>query len=192
MAAGAPGRPLTRLSTLTLLGHVLFELAAGVGMPLASVLGPVPAALVWTVSAGAVTRGARRAPASADPVFATVNGLGLAAAVAHLVAWPSRRTRTGVPWLTECEGLGPELMPSYNVLIQAGGATAVTASIAENRSAPAWRPLWCLAAVPALVAAQRWEHARLRDRADRRPAWWTRRLRRHPSAGAIAPGWHLV
>jgi hypothetical protein len=42
--------------------------------------------------------------------MAVVNGLSLAAAVGHLAGWPRRRTRLGLPWLTDCEGLGPGLM----------------------------------------------------------------------------------
>jgi hypothetical protein len=49
-------RPLTRLTVAGLLGHLVFELMAGVGVPLASILGPYGAAGVWTLA----TRGAWR------------------------------------------------------------------------------------------------------------------------------------
>jgi hypothetical protein len=37
-------------------GHVFFELGAGVGMPFASVLGPVPAAGLWAAGSAWVQR----------------------------------------------------------------------------------------------------------------------------------------
>ncbi len=47
-------RPWTRLAGAAMAGHVFFELGAGVGMPFASVLGPLPAAAVWATATGAV------------------------------------------------------------------------------------------------------------------------------------------
>src|SRR3954447_22116074 len=55
----APGRPWTRLASTALAGHVFFELGAGVGMPFASVLGPVPAAACWAAGTLQVQRAAR-------------------------------------------------------------------------------------------------------------------------------------
>jgi hypothetical protein len=44
-------RPLTRLTAAATAAHVFFELFAGVGMPLASLLGPAPAAAaLWAGS----------------------------------------------------------------------------------------------------------------------------------------------
>ncbi len=77
---------MTRLATAGLAGHVFFELAAGVGMPLASVLGPMPAAGLWAVTTAGVWRAAASRPASSDATLALWNGLGLAAVLAHLAA----------------------------------------------------------------------------------------------------------
>jgi hypothetical protein len=168
---------MTRLATAGLAAHVFFELGAGVGMPTASVLGPVPAAGLWAGGTAAIWRAAGRRPASGDAAFGVWNGIGLAAVAAHFAGWPSRRTRTGLPWLRDCEGLGPELMPVYNPVLYVSAAAAVAALARENRSAPRRGPLLTLAAVPLLVAMQRAEHRRLVDRARSRPAWWNRRLR---------------
>lgn len=171
----SPRRPVTRMSAVSLAGHVLYELLAGVGAPFASVLGAAPAAGLWTLGTAEVVARARTAPRSSDGAFATANGIALAAVVAHLVGWP-RRWRRGLPWLTECEGLGPEMMPAYNAVVYAGGASALVALATENRSAPLWRAVGPLAAVPFLVRLQHWEHRRLRAEAARRPGWWNRRL----------------
>lgn len=96
--------------------------------------------------------------------------------IAHLTSWPRRRTRLGLPWLTDCEGLGPRLMPYYNPILYVSGTAAVAALLLENHSAPRRLPLLTTALVPLLVAAQRAEHRRLKAIAAARPGWWNRRL----------------
>jgi hypothetical protein len=167
-------RPWTRLAGAAMAGHVFFELGAGVGMPFASLLGPVPAAVAWAAGAVAVQKAA--GSPSRDTALAVVNGLGLAAAMGHLTGWPRRRTRLGLPWLTDCEGLGPDLMRWYNPIVYAGGVAAVVALGRENRSSPRWAWVAPLGLVPVLVRVQHAEHQRLRGQAIRRPGWWNRRL----------------
>ncbi|MET7906315.1 hypothetical protein ABZS86_34645 [Streptomyces sp. NPDC005355] len=177
---------MTRATAAATAGHVFFELAAGVGMPLASLLGPFTAAAAWAVGTGTAWRAAGSRPARDDPAFAVLNSVSLAAVIAHLAGWPSRRTRLGIPWLTDCEGLGPRLMPYYNPILYVSGAAAVTAVLLENDSAPRRLPLLTLPLVPLLVAAQRAEHRRLKAIAETRPAWWNRRLaaRTHVGPGS--------
>ena len=178
-------RPWTRLASAGLAGHVFFELGAGVGMPFASVVGAVPAAAAWAAGTAAVQRAAG-APGR-DTALAVTNGIGLAAVVAHLAGWPRRRTRLGLPWLTDCEGLGPELMRWYNPLVHGGGGAALAALLAENRQAPRWAGAAPLLLVPVLVLVQHAEHARLVRLAQRHPHWWNRRLQDRavsPAGGA--------
>jgi hypothetical protein len=170
-------RPLTRLATAGAAGHVFFELAAGVGMPFASFLGPGPAAGLWSGYTAGVWRTAANRPSSADRALAVVNAISFAAVIAHFLAWP-RRTRFGLPWLEDCEGLGPELMPIYNPILHLSGAAALGALLAENRTASRRLPLLVVAAtVPVLVRAQHGEFRRLQQRAQRTPGRWNRRLR---------------
>ena len=171
-------RPLTRLTVISLVGHLVFELVAGVGTPLASILGPYAAAGVWTLGTGGVWRVARAGHEPDDEVLSAVNGFGVAAVAAHLTGWPTRRTRAGLPWLQECEGLEPRLMPYYNSILYFSAATALLAIARENRTAPRHLPFAMLGLVPALVAFQHWEHRRLLRQAHLRPGWWNRRLRR--------------
>jgi hypothetical protein len=173
-------RPLTRLATVGLAGHVFFELAAGVGMPFASVLGPVPAAAVWAAGSAALGRLAGRPAPCGDRVLAVADGLGAAAVVAHLAGWPRRRTRIGLPWLVDCEGLGPELMRWYNPIVYVSGVGAVGGLLWENRGAPPWLGWSLLATVPLLARLQHAEHRRLRALAGSRPGWWNRRLQEQP------------
>jgi hypothetical protein len=175
-------RPWTRLASAAMAGHVFFELGAGVGMPLASVLGPVPAAACWATGTVAVQKAA--GSPSRDTALAVVNGVSLAAALGHLAGWPRRRTRVGLPWLTECEGLGPALMRWYNPIVYLGGVAAAVALATENGAGPRWAGLAPLALVPALIRVQHVEHERLRRLAARRPGWWNRRLQ--PAARVVA------
>jgi hypothetical protein len=167
-------RPLTRLGVVGLAGHVYFELAAGVGMPFASVIGPAPAAGFWAVTTRMTLRGVGRPEGAA---FAgLVNGFGVAAMIAHLSAWPSRRTRLGLPWLQDSERLGADLMPAYNTILYVTAAAAVGGLLRESTHRLASGIVLPLVAAPLLAAGQRWEYRRLRQQAHRRPTWWYRRL----------------
>jgi hypothetical protein len=180
-------RPSTRLATAGLAGHVFFELAAGVGMPGASVVGPLTAAAAWASGSAALDRLAAQPSPAGDRVLAVTNGLGLAAVVAHLAGWPRRRTGLGLPWLADCEGLGPELMRWYNPIVHTCGMAALGGLLRENQAAPRWLGWSMLAAVPLLVRLQHVEHQRLRALARTRPGWWNRRLQ----DGPVSPrgGW---
>jgi hypothetical protein len=157
--------------------HVFFELGAGVGMPLASFLGPVPTATLWAGYVSGVLRAAATRPVSADRAFTVINAVHLAAVIAHFLGWPAKWTRIGLPWLIDCEGLGPKLMLYYNPILHVSGAAAACALITENRSAPrTMAPLVVMISVPVLILGQRGEFRRLVHRAHRAPRWWNRRL----------------
>lgn len=170
-------RPLTRTAITGLVSHLAFELGAGVGLPGSGLAGAVPAATAWTVATGSALREAGRRGPEADAALSLVNAFGAAAAVSHLLAWPRRRTALGLPWLEDCEGLGPELMPWYNPIVYGSGALAALAVLVENRSAPRWRTVAAAAAfVPVLVRLQARDFEQRRDRARTRPDRWHRRL----------------
>jgi hypothetical protein len=185
-SATAPAlrRPFTRLGTAGLAGHVFYELAAGVGMPLASVIGPVPAAGLWATASAAALRAAGRRPSTnGGPWVGLMNGMGLASVLSHYTAWPSRRTRLGTPWLIECEGMGPDLMPAYNATLYVTAVGAVGGLVRESRGGRRAGLLLAAAAPPLLIAAQHWEFRRLQEQARQRPAWWNRQLQRRTGSG---------
>jgi len=174
-AVRSPNRVWTRLGTAALAAHVFYELAGGVAMPFASRIGPRGAAALWGAAAVVAYREAGRRPPSADPAFATLNGVYLSAVTAHFAGWP-RTTRLGLPWLTECEGLSGRAVVPYNLILHVS-AVAGLAGLAENRRG---RPLGLLvpvALVPWLVREQHREFSRLVEQAHREPGWWNRRLR---------------
>jgi len=163
------------MGTLAVAAHVFYELAAGVGMPFASRVGPAAAATFWASGASVAFREAGRQPPSRDPAFAVLNGVFLSAVVAHFAAWP-RTSRAGLPWLTECEGLRGRAMPAYNSILYLSAVAALASLLTENRRGRAWGALVPLAVVPALMSEQHREHRRLRERASRDRRWWNRRL----------------
>jgi hypothetical protein len=155
--------------------HVFYELAAGVGLPLASWIGPRGAAVLWATSGPVVFRQADRQPATRDTPFALLNGLYLAAVVSHFAGWPSIR-RAGVPLLIECEGLSGRLIQPYNVILYASGVAALVALLNENRAGMPWGAFVAATGVPLIVWGQHREFTWLREQAQRCPAWWNRRL----------------
>ena len=169
------GRRWTRLGTLGAGAHVFYELAAGVGMPFASWVGPRAAATLWSTGTVVAFREAGRQPRSHDPAFAALNATFLSAVIAHFAGWPRTRI-AGLPWLTECEGLtGPVIAP-YNVILYISGVAAL-GGLAENQRGRVLAVLVPVVLVPVLVSGQRWEFSRLRAQARRQPGWWNRRLR---------------
>jgi hypothetical protein len=170
-------RPWTRLGTVAIAAHVFYELACGVAMPSASIVGPAPAAAGWVSGSAWLYRSAGRQPRSRDRLFAVVNGVYLAAVIAHFAYWP-KRWRAGVPLLVECEGLRGRVIVPYNMILYASGIAAA-GGVYENRNlATAATPI---VLVPILIGLQRWEFMRIRRHARRRPAWWNRRLQATPT-----------
>jgi hypothetical protein len=169
-------RRWTRVGTVAFATHLLYELAAGVGLPLASRIGPLPAATLYAGGSVVAFRQAGRQPHRHDKAFALLNGIYLAAVIAHFAAWPTV-TRRGLPWLTECEGLAGRLMPPYNVILYLSGIAAL-GGLYENRNGAGVTAAFPVAMVPWLMKEQRRELVRLRTSAQQDPAWWNRRLQR--------------
>ncbi len=122
--------------------------------------------------------GSKRSSMRAKRAVAVLNGVGLAGAVAHYVAWPIRWTG-GLPVLQEgAEGLTPRWTRWYNALLYAWGVTAA-AAVVETR--PEVRP-WALAgvgAVPLFAVASHRKHDWAYEQARLCRRWWNR---------ALAPG----
>jgi hypothetical protein len=171
---GSGRRPWTRVGSVGIAAHVFYELAAGVGMPFASRLGPVPAAVCWGAGSAIAFRQAGRQPPSRDAAFAALNGGFLSAVIAHFAGWP-RTKLAGLPWLTECEGLTGAPIQPYNVILHVSGVAAV-GGLAENRRGRVLGVVIAAVLVPWLIGEQHRELGRLRAQARRRPGWWNRRL----------------
>jgi hypothetical protein len=174
-------RPWTRLGIISIAGHLGYELAAGVALPLAPHVGVRAAAAAFGVPAAAAYLPAGRLGSPrGDRIYAVANGLFLAAVVGHYTSWP-RVWHGGVPWLTECEGLtGPAIGP-YNLLLQFS-AVAGVAGLWENRSQWRWGVATAAVAAPVLRWVTPREYAEIVRQAQEQPRWWNRRVAgRRPS-----------
>jgi hypothetical protein len=157
--------------------HVFYELGAGVGMPFASLAGPVPAATGWAVGTTAAWRAANHLNERYNTAVCVMNGMFLTAALAHFIYWPKRWV-SGIPYLTLCEGLQGRVLLPYNSILYLSAISAV-AGLAENgRRAGLHGAAVPLIGVPVLLRVQRIEFQRLRIQARRHPGWWNRRLQK--------------
>ena len=141
-----PKRLWTRVGTVANCAHVFYELAAGVGMPLASRVGPAPSAVLFGGGSLLLVREAGRQPRSRDMAFVVANATFLSTVLAHLTAWPRTRV-AGLPWLTECEGLSGRLMAPYNLVLYTSGVAAIGGLVETGRDRP-WRAAAIGTAVP--------------------------------------------
>ena len=167
-------RPWTRLGAVAAGAHVFYEAIAGVAMPYASRVGPLPAGILYLGSVVGVYREAGRQPGNHDATFSMVNGVFLSMVIGHFASWP-RRSVGGVPWLEGCEGLSGRLMPAYNAILYIS-AVAGVAGLVENRRGGLRGAVVPVALVPILMFESPREYARLRAQAERRRGWWNRRL----------------
>lgn len=167
-------RPWTRLGTVTIAAHGFYELASGVAIPSASVAGPAPAALGWAAGSLWAFRAAGQQNDSHNFRFGMLNGMFVTAVLAHFIFWPKRWV-TGLPWLTECEGLRGRLIAPYNAILYVS-AIAGVAGVLENGRAGMRGAAIPVVFLPVLLRVQGVEFRRLRNQARQRPRWWNRRL----------------
>lgn len=144
-------------------------------MPLASRVGVAVPTVGYAVSSVALYRAAGRLPSPrGDRRFAVVNGVFASTVITHFTSWP-RTTWSGLPWLTECEGLEGRAIGPYNALLYISAAAA-TGGVLENRRAWPWSLITPLVMVPVLRRGTPLEYQQLLTQAAERPRWWNRRL----------------
>jgi hypothetical protein len=156
--------------------HSAYELVGGVGLPGQSVFGLSGGVVVHATVISAWIRGSRGGSQAAKGGVALLNGLGLAGAAAHCVAWPMR-WRRGLPLLEEgAEGLRGAWARWYNVVLY---LWAVAAALAVARETPPGARRWVIAglgSVPLVAEASHRKHDWAREQARLRARWWNRAL----------------
>ena len=158
-------------------GHLGYELGAGVGVPLASRVGPPVACGGYAGALAAAYGGAGRLHGSRGvTVFAALNGVFLAAVLNHYARWP-RDPERRIPWLVECEGLRGRVIGPYNVMLQAVLVSSL-AGLVENREGWRWGLGFAVGTFHFFWWATPREYDRLVEQARHRPRWWNRRLSR--------------
>ena len=167
-------RPLSALAALGTAGHHGFELRSGVGLVFEPFLGRRGALALWgvllpTYAVGALAAG----PDSLTARVVTLsNGMSLSGGLVHYVLWPWE-LRSGIPVLTEAEGMTAEQLPAYNRILQVWTAAAALALALETpRGAGRWGLLGVLLGEPLRRSAIhhfRWA----REQARREPGRWS-------------------
>lgn len=120
------------LSLAALVGtivHHAYERRQGLGLPLQPQLGARGSELAWAVGiTGAALLTLRQ---KKSPILVALTAAQLATVVVHYANWPTT-FRRGIPWLTQAEGLPPESLPVYNVILSSWGAIAAAALVVET------------------------------------------------------------
>ncbi len=161
-------------ATITVL-HSAYELAGGVGLPGQKVFGlPGAVAAHGLLFAGWLDAG-RRASRGAKRAVALLNGLGLAGAATHFVAWPVRWR--GLPLVTGgVEGLSGRWARRYNAVLYPWAVAAGLAVLLETAGEDRPWVLVGLGSMPLVTAASHRKHEWVRHQAGVRPRWWNRAL----------------
>lgn len=162
-------------ATLALL-HSVYELAGGVGLPGQKMFGLRGSVAAHGLLFAALLGAARRDSTRAKRAVALLNGLGLAGATAHYVAWPVRWR--GLPLVVDgVEGLRGRWAGRYNAVLYPWG---IAGAVALVRETPAEDRPWALVglgSIPLVAAASHRKHKWLRHQAYLRRRWWNRALR---------------
>jgi hypothetical protein len=168
--------------------HHGFELVSGVGLVLQPELGLGPAGALWGTQlplwAVLAARGDRRW----DRLLAAWSGAAAAGVVVHFLLWPWRRSRLGLPVLTEAENLSTGSLPAYNTILYLWGAASVLSIL---REVPAGTRRWALvglATLPLLRASARHHFSWLAQVAVTDPRWWNRGA----GGGRLSPGFPVA
>jgi hypothetical protein len=175
-------RRLHALTALATAAHHLFELGAGTGLVFQPYVGLERAVALWSVVLPGWFAAAARGSKRWDRPLAFLAGLSIGGATVHFTLWPFR-LRRGLPVLVEAEGLRPEQLPAYNVVLY-GWAMAAMAAVAVETPAKArpWAVAGMLAAIPLRWSA-RHHFTWIKEQARINPAWWNRAL----AAAAMQP-----
>ncbi len=167
---------LTIANAALFLAHSCYELAGGVGLPGQKVLGLSGAAAAHAGLVAAWISTSRRRSTSAKRAVALLNGLGLAGAATHYVAWPTRWNGPFPVLVEGAEGLRQRWTHWYNALLYAWGTSAALAVVLETSSEQRSWAVAGLCSAPLVAAASHGKHDWVRDQARLRPRWWNRAL----------------
>lgn len=155
--------------------HSAYELAGGVGLPGQKVFGLPGAVGAHGLLLGGWLGAARRGSSRAKRAVALLNGLGLAGAAMHYVAWPAGWR--GLPLVVDgAEGLSGRWARGYNAVLY---PWAVAAAVAVRRETRAEDRRWVvvgLGSMPLVAAASHRKVEWVRHQAALRPRWWNRAL----------------
>lgn len=170
-------KPLNALATLGSAAHHGFERWAGVGVFLEPWLGRRNTNRLWTVLLPYGLLGAIRGRERDEPTLAFNAGIATAGALVHFSEWPWSLRLGFIPWLDEAEGLAPQQMPAYNLILLTWLLSGAASAVHETRPGHRRYALAGLATAPLLAASARHHFAWAAEQARRDPSRWSTSLR---------------
>ena len=171
-------RPWTALAAGSTAAHHVFELSSGIGLVWQPELGLARAGVLWGTEIPLWIALAARGDERFDKVLAAGSGANIASVLVHFLLWPSRRSRLGLPILTEAEGLSATLLPAYNFLLYVWAAASAVSIVHEISPRDRRWALVGFAALPLLRRSAKHHFVWLTQQATTNPAWWNRGVQR--------------
>jgi hypothetical protein len=167
-------RPWTVMVATLTAAHHGFELASGAGLVWQPELGLGRASALWGAEIPLWITLAAKGNRRWDRLLAALSGTALAGVFVHFLLWPWRRNRLGIPVLTEAEGLEPNLLPAYNVLLHVWGLVCALSIVRDLQFGARRWSLVGAAALPLLRRSAAYHFSWLRQEALKNPSWWNR------------------
>ena len=111
-----------------------------------------------------------------EPMLAFNAGIAIAGALVHFVDWPWSLRLGVLPWLDEAEGLRPEQVPAYNVVLWIWFLGGVGSVAAETKRQHLKFAAAGVATAPLLRTSARHHFEWARGQARRDPELWSAAL----------------
>ena len=167
-------RPWTALAAVATAAHHGFELSNGIGLVWQPELGLARASALWGTEIPIWIALAARGDKRWDKALAAGSGANIASVLVHFLLWPSRRSRLGLPILTEAEGLKKSRLPAYNTLLYFWAVASALSIVREISPRDRRWALVGFAALPLMRQSAKHHFSWLTQQAATNPAWWNR------------------
>lgn len=169
-------KPFNAVATLGSAAHHAFERRAGVGVFLEPWLGRRLTNRFWALVLPYGLLGAIRGRRRDEPTLAFNAGIATAGALVHFSEWPWSLRLGFIPWLDEAEGLQPEQLPAYNMILLTWLLSGAASVLVETRRENRRYALAGLATAPLLALSARHHFAWASEQAKANPARWSAAL----------------
>jgi hypothetical protein len=167
-------RPWTALAAASTAAHHVFELSNGIGLVWQPELGLTGSGALWGTEIPIWIALAARGDKRWDKALAAGSGANIASVLVHFLLWPSRRSRLGLPILTEAEGLNASRLPAYNTLLYFWAVASALSIVHEISPRDRRWALVGFAALPLMRKSAKHHFSWLTEQAATNPAWWNR------------------
>jgi hypothetical protein len=153
--------------------HHGFERWAGVGVFLEPWLGRRRTNLLWCTTMPLWVYRALAGDERDEPLLAFNAGIAIAGALVHFADWPWSLRMGIVPWLDEAEGLPPNKLRFYNMILWGWLVGGLGSVAAETKREHLGYAAAGLATAPLLLISARHHFKWAREQAERDPDGWS-------------------